>query len=211
MKAEHRKELGTNVLADRLGRAYAGLKHGPSRGTVFYFALALVAVLIGGAWWWFSSTSARDSSDRWVRFDQLVFPEQLDDFLGKDDIKDTPQARLANFLKARQELREGLSRLGSDRQEGLERVKRGTALYEELLKERGQVPPLQQEALWGAAKGNEALGKRDRAEGFYERLTKEFPDSALAKDAERQLKRLRDDANRQELDELATAYGEKSE
>jgi hypothetical protein len=211
MKAEHRKELATNVLADRLGRAYAGLKHGPSRGTVFYFGLALVAGLIVLAWWYFSTSSAKHNSDRWVKFDELVFPEQVGGFLQKEEIKDTPQARLARFLEARQQLRDGLSRLGSERDEGTRGVRRGTELYEELLKESAAAPLLQQEALWGAAKGNETLGNRDKAKGFYKRLREEFPDSALAKDADRQLKRLKDEANQQDLNDLAAEYGAKGE
>ena len=46
MKAEHRKELETNVLAQQLGKAYEGLKQGPSRTTLFWVGGAAAVVLI---------------------------------------------------------------------------------------------------------------------------------------------------------------------
>ena len=36
MKAEHRKELETNILAQQLSRVFEGLKQGPSRTTLLY-------------------------------------------------------------------------------------------------------------------------------------------------------------------------------
>jgi hypothetical protein len=210
MKAEQRKELESNALIARLGRAYAGLKHGPSRGTRFFVGLAIVAALIGLAWWYFSATSATGSSARWLKLDEVIFPEQLTGFLQDPEIKDTPQARLGRFLEARDSLRDGLAELGSDHKKGVALVKQGTKLYEELLKESGRVPLLQQEALWGAAKGNEALGNLDKAKGLYARLEKEFPRSALGEDAARQLKRLQE-ANKQDLTDLAAEYGAKGE
>src|SRR5438128_2541081 len=45
MKAEHRKELETNILADKMGKFITGAKTGPSRGSVRYLVIAAVVVL----------------------------------------------------------------------------------------------------------------------------------------------------------------------
>ena len=47
MKAEHRKELETNILADRMGRLVQRVKTKPQRRTVLYFVLVLVLLIAG--------------------------------------------------------------------------------------------------------------------------------------------------------------------
>jgi hypothetical protein len=46
MKAEHRKELQTNLLADRMGRMVQRVRNRPSRRTVLWILLAVVVVVI---------------------------------------------------------------------------------------------------------------------------------------------------------------------
>lgn len=46
MKAEHRKELQTNLLADRMGRMVQRVRGGPSRRTVLWIVLAVVVVIV---------------------------------------------------------------------------------------------------------------------------------------------------------------------
>lgn len=46
MKAEHRKELETNLLADRLGRIVQTVKSGPRMMSRFNFFLAVMAILV---------------------------------------------------------------------------------------------------------------------------------------------------------------------
>src|SRR5947209_4036753 len=91
MKAEHRKELETNVLAQQLGKAYEGLKQGPSRTTVFYIAAAAAVVLIVVLFRYFTSSSEASSSDKWTKLDEAVFTVQLESLLKEGDFKDTPQ------------------------------------------------------------------------------------------------------------------------
>ena len=66
MKAEHRKELQTNVLADRLGKAIQGIKEGPSRGTMLFVGVVALAGLLIFVWWYFWSTSQAAESARWA-------------------------------------------------------------------------------------------------------------------------------------------------
>src|SRR5262249_17758559 len=78
MKAEKRKALETNVLADKLGKAVEGLKQGPSRRTLVYVGIAVLALLVYFTWRYFSTSSEKGSSERWFKLDQAVFPAQLD-------------------------------------------------------------------------------------------------------------------------------------
>ena len=53
MKAEHRKELETNVLANRMGRLLETAKQKPQRGTVMWilFGVAVLVVVFLVARW----------------------------------------------------------------------------------------------------------------------------------------------------------------
>ena len=208
MKAEHhRKELQTNLLADRLGRAVQTLTQAPSRSTLVYVGLAALVVLLILAWRWFSASSEASSSERWARLDGLVFGEQLDGFLQDREVQGSRQGLVARFKEARLLLQEGLRDLASRKTEARDRIEKGTQAYEGLLKESLPVPLLQQEALWGAAKGYEALGNVEKARGYYERLTREHGNSALGKDAGKALARLDDPDSKPDLEDLAKEFG----
>ena len=58
MKAEHRKELETNVLAQHLEKAYQGLRQGPSRTTILWIVGAVAVLLIYLLFRYFMSSSA---------------------------------------------------------------------------------------------------------------------------------------------------------
>jgi hypothetical protein len=211
-----RKELKENVLAQKLGQAYQGIKQGPSRGTVIFVSLVVLAVIVYFVYNWFSERSAASSSERWLKLDGVLFQSQIDSLLDDSDFKDTPQYRPAQFKQARTLMTLGLQELGSDsktqREEARKNVEQATQLYEELAKSAGRVPLLHQEALWGAARGHETLGTRedmDRAREYYQRLTKEYEKSALGKEAAIQLKRLDDEDTKRELRELNSELGTK--
>jgi hypothetical protein len=206
MKAEHRKELETNVLAQQISRAYEGLKQGPSRSTVLWVGGAVAVVLIFLLFRWFTNSSESTSSERWMKLDEVVFPEQLDLLLNENDLKDALQGRLARFKEARLNLGQGLRDLASDPDRNVKRIEKATGLYEELSRSSGRVPLLHQEALWGAAKGNEALGEYEKARALYKQLADDYPASAMGKDAKKQLERLDDKTTQAELAELKKAF-----
>jgi hypothetical protein len=214
MKAEQRKALERNTLVEQARHLYEGMRHAPSRGTLFWGTLIVLAVVVFFTWRYFSRSSAEASSARWRLLDGVVFPEQLNTVADEPPpvgLKGTPQAPLARFKEARRHLQDGLRRLGSkvDRSRAIENIQLATKAYEELLKDTHLVPLLKQEALWGAANGSETLGKYDRARELYGQLAKEFPDSALGKSAATQLARLDDPANEQDLQDLAREYAPK--
>jgi tetratricopeptide (TPR) repeat protein len=204
MKAEHRKELQTNVLADRLGKAIQGIKEGPSRGTLLLVGVAALAGLLLFIWWYFWSTSRAADSARWVQWDDLNTAAQLDSFVQNKDNQGTTQARLARFQIARRSLLEGLRELGSARAAALENIRKAAQRYEELIGESSESPLLLQEALLGAGKANESLGDVEKAKRYYKQLADQHPNTSFGKDAKAQLDRLEKDGK--DLQELANEY-----
>jgi tetratricopeptide (TPR) repeat protein len=204
MKAEHRKELQTNVLADRLGKAIQGIKEGPSRGTMLLVGGAALVGLLAFIWWYFWSTSQAADSARWAQWDGLLTPPALESFAQNKEIQGTAQGRVARFQLARLNLQTGLRELGSARAAALENLRKAAQRYEELANETSDSPLLLQEALLGAGKANESLGNVDKAKAFYQKLANDHPNSPFARDGKAQLERLEKDGK--DLQELANEY-----
>ncbi|MGL4554996.1 MAG: tetratricopeptide repeat protein, partial [Gemmataceae bacterium] len=113
-------------------------------------------------------------------------------------LKDSVQGRMRDFKEARLNLGEGVRLLGVNRAGAVTRLQAAVKKYEELLQTAGRVPLLQQEALWGAAKGNEALGELDKAKEWYTKLANEYK-TGLGADAKKQLERLEGSSDLREL------------
>lgn len=202
MKAEQKKALNENTIVHGISSAYTGIKHGPSRGTLLLL-FAVGAVLIAGVTfrYFYHSTEAA-TSERWLKLDEIVFPEQLTTLTEDSAFMETPQGRLLRFKRARLLLSDGMRDLGANPSLARKNVEDGTKLYEELAQSAGRVPLLHQEALWGSAKGLETLNEIDKARSYYERLKREYGNSAMGKDAAAQLDRLDSDAGKKEVSEL---------
>lgn len=208
MKAEERKALETNVLADELGKAIQGLKKGPSRSVLVYVGLAALLLLSFVLFRYFQRSSTASISERWVKVDGLIFSPQVDEFLKEADLKTSAQADAVAYRQARLKLTDGIRDLGNNLTEATKLILEATELYEKLVKSKvsAQSPLLHQEALWGAAKGKEALGEIEQAQEYYKTLVKEYPASAMGKDAARQLERMETPQGRKDLDELRKAF-----
>jgi tetratricopeptide (TPR) repeat protein len=199
MKAEHRKELETNTLADHIGQFVQNLKQGPSRSALVWGTAIAVLILLIVAYRWIASNAASNDSGRWLRFDQITSREDLETFL--KDNAETEQGRLARFELARLDLVEGLGNLGSlNRADAVKKVQRAADIYEKLSSESGNTPQLTREALLNAAKARESLGEYDKAKQLYQRLARDFPQSLAGKSAAEQAKAL--DSSSPELEEL---------
>jgi tetratricopeptide (TPR) repeat protein len=199
MKAEHRKQLETNTLADNIGNFVQNLREGPSRSAVVYGSIIVGIILLIVVYRWISSNAAASDSSRWLRWDQISNREELETFL--KDNTDTEQGRLARFELARLDLVEGLNNLGTlGRSDAIKRVQRAADVYERIASEQGNTPQLTREALMNAAKARESLGDYDKAKQLYNRLAREFPQSLMGKSAAAQVKAL--DAGGLELEEL---------
>src|SRR5262245_50618170 len=102
MKAEHRKELQTNALADRMGRLLQSFKSRPRRTSLLIWLLVIGVIVGGFAWWTAGNTRKRLDSDRWKILDVSGDAYKLEILINTDELKfkDSQQARLARFQYA---------------------------------------------------------------------------------------------------------------
>jgi tetratricopeptide (TPR) repeat protein len=193
MKAEHRKELVTNTLASRLGEAVQTMKEGPSRGTILVLVGAGLVVILALVWHYLSTSAEETDSARWLRWDELRSPEELQKLAEDKELQGQTVGRLARLAEARKNLHDGLRDLGSVgtiRKQAQENIQKAAELYDKLADEFTDKPLLHQQILLGAAKAHESMGDIKQARKFYEQLTQKYKDTALGKDADEQLKRL---------------------
>ena len=213
MKAEHRKELQTNYLADRMGRLMQGMKAGP-QNTGSMVIWVLVALTIGTVVVWYIAGMNSNRSPLWVRFEQDSDRHDLEGLMQLANANPgTLPARAARLQRARISLEEGLASLyGIQREAAVSQVEQARQLYADLAQECTDDPILAPQALMGAAKAEEALagipkaddaseslGSLDKALEYYRRLTKNYPNSFLAKAAQERvdsLEKNRDDADK---------------
>jgi len=208
----------TNDLAKGFKEAYEGLKKGPSRGTIITLAVAVSLVLIVVLFRYFWLSSVTSESERWTLIDEVVFPEQFKSVSENDKLKDTNQARVLSFMEARRKLAQGVRDMGSadtgTRKRARKSVDEARQIYAELKAKASSLSPqLHQEAIWGEAKAYEVLGSaNDLAEArkLYEKLQKDYPTSALGKDARRQIERLDDPDTKKDLQAIANELDTKN-
>src|SRR5262245_19582306 len=205
MKAEHRKELKTNALADSLGRALQNMKEGPSQRTLLWAGLIALVVVLFLVWRWVKSSSEESDSALWLRWDNLYTPTEVQKFA--DEARGTTQGRVARLQLARLHVRNGVLALGLSKSDGRQELEEGAKAYEALVEETHDLPMMQQEALLGAAKAYESLGDLNKARAHYERLARDFGNTPLGKDAAKQLERLKDEAANKDLEALVAEYG----
>jgi hypothetical protein len=97
MKAEHRKELQTNVLADRMGRLVQRIKERPKKRILLYVVLALIIVVGLFLFSRFRRTSALETSDRWAMIEESFQPE-MNELI--DKFPETNPGKAARFQYA---------------------------------------------------------------------------------------------------------------
>lgn len=209
MKAEHRKELHTNVLADRIGKVVEGIRNPPSTTSVVVWVIAGLAVVTVIAWFWFSKPS-QTSAKLWAKLDADTFNKPEDYFSELNerqvlrDLDDVSQnhartvpGRTARFQKARFLLPQGLKNVTSPvPMEAYRQLREARDLYEKLAAECGDNQVLMQEAYLGAGKAEEALvgapdendskkmiGSVDRAKEFFRKARDLKPDTYLGQQA----------------------------
>jgi tetratricopeptide (TPR) repeat protein len=218
MKAEHRHELKTNVLADTLGRAVQGLKAGPSRHTLLIGVVAVVVIVIGVTAYFIWKGQKENRSALWEKFDgaggtldKAANPDDLQAALGKlkelaEQNPHTLPGAAAQFDRARVLLRRGLEHLYSpDRDSALADLREARKLYGDLAADafiRDSHPLLAEEAMMGAAKADESLGDLDKALEGYKNLVKTFPKGALHEEADKRATYLADADNRARIKAL---------
>jgi tetratricopeptide (TPR) repeat protein len=195
MKAQHRKELKTNSLAEALGEFVQGLKAPPSTTTIVFWVFVLLAVGLGIGWWFWSAQAAQTASALWLQDANATNLDELQSIADKNP--GTVAARVARFQKARVQLRKGLDGMCAlfekERTEAQKQIEEAGQLYEQLAKEADH-PVLVQEALLGAATAKESLGDVDGALAFYKQLADHKPESPVTKQAAEHVKKLEENA-----------------
>jgi rubrerythrin len=215
MKAQHRKELQTNALADRMGRMIQRMKTRPSRGSVLTVFLIL---LVAGAlffFFWVRGRSAGREADRWVEFLRGSEEDyrELGGSLGHLPVGRAAKAQLA-WLHLWPAGIHDLMRAPSQAAKNIERAKE---LYEELAQDAKDDPVLAPEALYNQAVAEETLAAwskdlrhdpekhLDKALELYRDVAEKHKDSAHGKDAEKRAAELADKAGaRQQISRFYT-------
>jgi hypothetical protein len=198
MKAEQRKELETNVLADKMGQVVKRVKTGARRTFFIYFAIG--AVVIGGGIfglrYWENKKDA--ASVRWLmEYDGARY--NLLDLVEKDPNSDPGKAarfQVAWFLF----WDTGFKTLASEQRGSLVNIAQSGKIYAELAKDCKDDPVLKPQALLGQAVVEETLALEDRAhldvaKELYEEIVKDHEKSAEAKFAQDRLDEMKNEAS----------------
>jgi tetratricopeptide (TPR) repeat protein len=204
MKAEHRKELQTNFLADRMGRLLQGVRSGPqSKSSAAVWVLTILT--LGTLLLWYIAGARSNQSPLWVKFEEDTLRGDTDNLrlLAKENPGTLP-ARAARFQSARLLLEKGLAGLYSnDHEQKIRDVGKARELFQGLAKECIDDPVLASQALLGAGKAEEALvgipnggdpeqslGEFDEALKYYRELTEKYPNTPAGVTAQERLNNL---------------------
>jgi len=207
MKAQQRKELHTNALADWLGRCVQMVQHrkeGPST-SLLVGAVVVVAIAAGVVGWvWYGRYSKQQTSTENRELEQAQSRKDYEKIA--EAHPNTPAGRVARLQLARLSLREGLDQLyastADERAKARESLENAKQSYASLVRDCQDAPVLAQECLMGQAKAQESLGDLDGALTTYRALTTQHKDSFLAKEAEERVKFLEDRDNRAKIEEF---------
>jgi hypothetical protein len=221
MKAEHRKELHTNLLADRMGKLLQSVKSGPrSTSLVIWIGLGLVLLTVL-VWRIYAGRAVDSRSELWTQIDAALHDDERGmqsklKQLASEHARTLP-GRVARFQVARLNLQDGIRKLpgGPFRLEATDKLIKARDEFARLAGECIDDPVLGAEALMSQARAEEALvgapyqddsskshGDLDRALEAYRVLVKRHPTSAEAKVAEERIKVYEDEAKRRDLEQF---------
>jgi hypothetical protein len=170
MKAEHRKELQTNILADRMGRFVQRMKERPKKRVLLYVML-IVAVAVGlFIFTRFRSTAALEESERWMWLEDGFQPYM--DAL-REKYPETNAGKAARFQYAWMGVwDDGLKELAVDPVRALGNLDVAERMFLKLKKECDGDSIWEPEALYGLAviEESRAIRLKERAEHLAEAL-----------------------------------------
>src|SRR5262245_6902641 len=199
MKAEHRKELETNTLADRMGRLLETAKQKPQGGTVLwiFFGVGVLVVTFLVIRWY--GTGKAENSDGWESLYRNDYKGVLETH------PDKIQGQAVRFDIAWEQLWVGgIRKLGVDPKGAKEGMLNARKQYEKLLEECEGDPVLVPEAIYSLGVIEETLAIDDRSHldgaiDYYEDASKKFPQSAYGQLAKNRLETLQSDEGRKEV------------
>jgi hypothetical protein len=204
MKAEQRKELETNALADRMGHLVQRVKTQPRRSTLYYvIGAAAIGITLIVAFQWYKSNQRQDSQ-RW----QFVYVGARDllDAVEKE-APDSNQAKAARFQEAWFLYWDaGIRMIGrkGKGQGAMGDLGEAEKQYRKLAEECKDDPIWESEAMYGLALIEEtrAVAKSDAldsAKKRYEELANKHPKTARGMLAKEWLANYDDKSKKEEL------------
>lgn len=204
----HHKHKDDETLLERsLRKAADFAKTPPSRTTWLVLVCLVLAGTLIGVWFYFTAAAAASSSSLWTGLD-LTPRADLQKFAQEPNHQNTVQGRWADVRAARLDMQD-VALLGgsnSDRDKATTEIKSARDIYQKLVQEAGDTPPLMQESLMGSAKSNEILGDLDKAKQYYDQLARDYPKSALGQDAQQRSKALDDPETMGQIQTLAAEF-----
>ena len=203
MKAEHRKELETNTLADKMGHMMKRVKTG-RRSTFMVYVLVGGAAAIGLWLLYASMTSSKiETSDRWLRLDDGG-QKNLVELATKEGT--TPAGKAARLQLAWLFYWElGLKKLGADPHDAMLKINTAGDLYRELAKDCADDPLFHPQALLGIAVIEETRALQDQlvldkaVEAYKELRADKYKDTAEGVFAKERIDQLTDKKQRAEI------------
>jgi hypothetical protein len=223
MKADERKHLKENDLADRLGRFWRALASGSTTNTIIW-GVILVGLALAIGWRYYADATFRTRSAEWAAVEHAGSVAELEKII--TDHPGSVVARIARLHLSRYQMDLALAHIAGPTSD--ERIKAADSLaeirgnYAALAKEATDEPELIQESLMQIAKADEVLAavpkadnprepreSLDTAQKAYEELAKRYPDTYLGKQAAQRAQELDDHKTqiRAFYDNLLEAHG----
>jgi hypothetical protein len=218
MKAQQRKQLDKNELADRLVRWWRGdPEHKTKSSPVWWAVLGLIAlaVILYVAWHYYAKAALDKSSTAWADVDLATENSRLEEIAEAN--RGTEPGWAAKAQLARAALQKGLDELGSEvlRSGAVASIEKARDWYGQLAKDATSDVELQREAGLGMAKAEEALIGIPKAENsqemrgtlaktleLYKDVASKFGDSIQGKEAAKRAAEL--EANKDKVEAFYT-------
>jgi hypothetical protein len=203
MKAEHRKELQTNALADRMGRMVQRMKSKPDRRSVLWIVLAIGFAIVLIAFVFYRNNQRNTLSANWVDFAEgRLFGITRDNKIARmpllSDYSTTKPGVAARFQLAWTFLWDrGLKFLGANPNIALENIAQAEKSFAQLAEECKDDPVLVPEAEYALAVIEESRAVMDRefldkAISRYKAVESKHKESAAGKAAGQRARYLAD-------------------
>ena len=201
MKAEHRKELETNALADRVGHFVQTIKQRPQKKAMIWVVLAIVAVVVVLLLYRRSYMRTESNSLLWEQFGDNS-GRYLQEIIDRDPESNQAKAALFEFRYIL--LRDSLRKLASKPKEALAALDDLDRAYGELAKLVSDDKVLLPEALFAQAVIEETRIIKDddnwkNALTKYKDVADNHADSAFGKLARQRVEILENKKDREEV------------
>jgi hypothetical protein len=190
MKAEKRKELHTNALADSINRFVARLKEKPGQTSYMIWGIVILVAGTAIAGYYFFQQRKKANSARWEQLAEAGADAESLNRIIKNN-KDTPAGRDARLQLARLQWAGGQSGLLDDKKtddksgsDATTKLTEAAKSFEELAGEyASDAPIIAQECYLSAGKIHVSLGNYDQGLKLYRELAKKYPKSEFGKQA----------------------------